>query len=345
MGRRRVGLGADHVARPRLERHRRVVARVAAEVEHGARRRRPDRTRHELALGRALRLLVRVVRGVGGPVRAQGGGPEPPGPSPEPGEQAAQGRLRQGAAGGGGPGVDAAAPSRGLEPGRKDDVEERLRPELVAKAQEPHELGRREALDPAPIRRVVRHAEPRREQQRAQELVAELAVAVPVGARDVALDRQHVDEDRLGAAELDVVGGGVGEAEAVLQQREVQVELQQGGRAQRRERPLVGIGHERDALVLQEERGALDPERGRIVRRDPRADQLAAAHQPREDRRAEELALDLGGRGRDPAEDPVARGEDVAPAIPVRARHPLRRRGLAVHGAPWYAPRGARPTA
>ena len=180
-------------------------------------------------------------------------------------QQAAQGRLRQRAAGGGGPGVDAAATRRGLEPGRKDDVEERQRPELVAQAQERHELGRREALDPPAIRRVVRHAEPRREQQRAQELVAELAVAVPVGAGDVAFDRQHVDEDRLGAAELDVVGGGVGEAEAVLQQREVQVQLQQGGRPQRRERPLVGIGDERDALVLQEERGALDPERGRVV--------------------------------------------------------------------------------
>ena len=187
-----------------------------------------------------------------------GGGAQAGDPPPQAREHAAQGRLGQRAAGGDA-GRGSTRPRRAAASKRagRTTLRSDLQRELVAQAQERGELARRDPLEPAAIDRVVRHTEPGREQQRAQELVAELAVAVPVGAFRRSGRPTAVDEDRLGTAELDVVGGGVGEGEAVLQELQVQVQMQEGGGAERGEGPLVGIGDERDPRVLQQERGAL----------------------------------------------------------------------------------------
>ena len=86
--------------------------------------------------------------------------------------------------------------------------------ELAAQRQQALDLEHADALETAAIPRVVRHPGQRPQQQRVQELLAELPVAEPVLALAVAPQRQHVDEDRPRALELHVVGAGIGQRDA-----------------------------------------------------------------------------------------------------------------------------------
>ena len=112
------------------------------------------------------------------------------------------------------------------------------------------------------------------QRQRRQEVLAELAIRDPRRAVLVRLERERIDEDRPGLAELDVVGGGVLELPAVGHRVELGVERQQRGVAQLAERPLVGIADELDPLgpddgVRLGALGALD--RHGLVRDEPTA--------------------------------------------------------------------------
>ena len=90
-------------------------------------------------------------------------------------------------------------------------------------------------------------------QQGQQEGTDELGVGQPGGvARLAAFEAEHVDEDRRGAAEQDVVRRAVLEAEAVGEQRLRQIQGEQSGGMQHLGIPLVGKAGEIDALMLQD---------------------------------------------------------------------------------------------
>ena len=84
--------------------------------------------------------------------------------------------------------------------------------------------------------------------QRRQEVLAELAVGDPRRAVLERLERERVDQDGPGVAELDVVGGGVLERPAVGDRVELGVERQERRVAQLAEGPLVRIADELDRL-------------------------------------------------------------------------------------------------
>jgi hypothetical protein len=101
----------------------------------------------------------------------------------------------------------------------------------------------------------------RLQQQRVEVEHAELAQAHPGLALAQALERADVHEDRLRALELDVVGRRVLQDQVVLQRGEQQVELEQRGVLEHRERPLVGIRDERNPLVAQHAGRLVDEQR------------------------------------------------------------------------------------
>ena len=151
-----------------------------------------------------------------------------------------------------------------LEPRVQEDVREHALAEAVAErhAGRASAVGVMPSIDPrsqgwkgTPFSRL--------EQQRIEVEHAELAVADPRLALAQPLERADVDEHRPRALELHVVGRGVLEDQVVLERRQQQVELQQRGVPQHRERPLVRVRDERDALVAQDRR----PARGRAGRR------------------------------------------------------------------------------
>ncbi len=81
----------------------------------------------------------------------------------------------------------------------------------------------------------------------------ELGVGQPGGVAGLAaLKGKDVDEDGLGAAEEDVVGRGVLEAEAIGEQALRQVEREQAGGVEHLGGPLIGEARKVDAFVLQD---------------------------------------------------------------------------------------------
>jgi hypothetical protein len=112
---------------------------------------------------------------------------------------------------------------------------------------------------------VVRHAAIGLEHQRIQEQHAELAVAGPWLVLPQPLERADVDEHRARPAELHVVGRGVLEREVVREREAAERELEQRRVLEHRERPLVGIGDPRDALVLERAGGGAGGQLGQAV--------------------------------------------------------------------------------
>ena len=88
----------------------------------------------------------------------------------------------------------------------------------------------------------------RHERQGRQEMLAELAVGDPRRSVLVGLERERVDQDRPGVAELDVVGRGVLERPAGGQRLELDVQGQQRRVLELAERPLEGIRDELDLV-------------------------------------------------------------------------------------------------
>ena len=85
------------------------------------------------------------------------------------------------------------------------------------------------------IPRVVGNAELRAQQQRIQELLAELPMAEPELPVDVATERQSVDEHRPHTSNWMLYAVASDKRHVVLERLEIQVELQQRGRLQCRE--------------------------------------------------------------------------------------------------------------
>jgi hypothetical protein len=65
----------------------------------------------------------------------------------------------------------------------------------------------------------------------------------------ISAQRQHVDKDRLNPIELDVVGARIRERATSFEYLDLDIEVQERGGLQERERPLVGIGYEGQARV------------------------------------------------------------------------------------------------
>ena len=88
--------------------------------------------------------------------------------------------------------------------------------------------------------------------QRVEDEHAELPVAGPGLALAEPLEGADVDEHRLGAAPLDVVGRRVLEHEPLVERAEEEVELEQRRVLEHPERPLVRVRDDRDALVPED---------------------------------------------------------------------------------------------
>ena len=150
-----------------------------------------------------------------------------------------------------------------LQPRVHDHVGEHALAEAVAGGREHRaRVARRDPVQRAAQQRVVRQVLVGLQHQRIEEEHAELPVARPRLVRAQALERADVDEHRRRAPPLHVVGGGVLERQVRPQRAPVEVELQQRGVLEHRERPLVRVGEEGHPLVAQRARGV----RGQQVR-------------------------------------------------------------------------------
>ena len=169
---------------------------------------------------------------------------------------------------------------------------------------------RRDPIERAAQRGVVRQVLVGLQHQRIEEQHAELPVAGPRLVGPEALERADVDEHRPRAAPLDVVGRCVLERKVRPQRAPVELELEQRGVLEHRERPLVGIGDERHALVPQHARGCAREQVGMAVeRRRLRRHDAALVHQLPPQRRGDDRLPVLQSRAAQDAEDAVRRGE------------------------------------
>jgi hypothetical protein len=146
----------------------------------------------------------------------------------------------------------------------QDHVREDALAEAVAEVHQGTDLGRPDAVDRSAQPRLEGNVLHRLQQQRIQVEHAELPVAHPRLALAEPLEGAHVHERRARALELDVVGRRVLQHHVVLERREQEVELQQRGVLQHRERPLVRVRDERDPLVPEDRGGLVDEEAGRV---------------------------------------------------------------------------------
>src|SRR5207248_3159833 len=205
----------------------------------------------------------------------------------------------------------------------QEDVRERTAAEAVPGREEVPALLWRDPVDSAAQPWLEGHVLPGLEEERVEAEHAELPVARPRLALAQPLERADVDEDRPGAAELDVVGRRVLEDQAGADRATHELELEEGSVAQHPERPLVRVGDDRDDVVLEHGRD-LAVEGARHLAdavRLARADELAFALQLREERRGGERPPVLEPvRAQDPEDAPVS-GED--PAVRVAERSGL----------------------
>ena len=143
-------------------------------------------------------------------------------------------------------GLDAPVGEAGLGPGVRMD----MRPEAEIPARPAGQQPRGE-VERNPVDEIAQHQpQPdvavRHQRERREEVLAELAIGDPGRTLLCALEREGVDEDRPAAPELDVVGGGVAEREALLERERLCVERQEGRIPEHAERPLIGIRDEVD---------------------------------------------------------------------------------------------------
>ena len=160
---------------------------------------------------------------------------------------------------------------RSVQPDRSKNLEPDAPGQFVPGTEHPHEVFGRNPFDRAPIPGIEWNFQQGGEQQRIEELFGELTLAEPEISFAVRHQRQRVDEDRPGSEELNVVGGGIRQRKAMLQRKQVQIEMKKRRSLQQLKRPLVGIGNEADRLVLQNMRRNRSQRRlgGRIGRHQP----------------------------------------------------------------------------
>ncbi|MFN8619457.1 MAG: hypothetical protein U0869_01760 [Chloroflexota bacterium] len=154
-----------------------------------------------------------------------------------------------------------------------------------------------------------------------EEVLAELAIGDPGCALDVPLERERVDEHRLRAAELDVVGGRVAQGQPRVKRLELDVERQERRVLELPEAPLVGVADEVELLRPD------DPPRGGRVERGLEGHVLERQHRAGRHQALVQTALEvrlpvgLEGR-RDLAVDRPVAPEDEPGGITPGARVP-----------------------
>lgn len=84
-----------------------------------------------------------------------------------------------------------------------------------------------------------------------EEGLTELAISGPGFSGSPGFDRADVDEERLRAAPLDVVGGAVLGEELFFEREEEEFEVEECGLPEHAPSPLIGIGDEGDAFVFE----------------------------------------------------------------------------------------------
>ena len=217
-----------------------------------------------------------------------------------------------------------------------DDVREGAAPEAVARREEAPALVRRDPVEAPAQPGLERHVLPGLQQERVEEEHAELSVARPRLAPAQLLERADVDEDRLGAPELHVVRGGVLEDHSRLDRAAHERELEQRRVAEHRERPLVGVGDERDHVVLEHARDpTVDCVRnlGDVVDL-ARADEASVLLELLEEgRRRERPPVGEPLLAQEP-EDPAVAREDAAVGIAERPRLETRERACRLQVIP-----------
>ena len=130
------------------------------------------------------------------------------------------------------------------------NVHQHLRPEAGREGKRSGRLDQIETVEPPSEPLVEFDAGERGQAQRGQELLAELLVADKGCPFLVLRERENVDEYRAGIDELHVEGRGVLQRVAISQSIGEQVQGQTRRLLQALERPFVGIGDERERLVL-----------------------------------------------------------------------------------------------
>ena len=230
---------------------------------------------------------------------------------------------------------DVARPSlvAGLGGGLQVDVGQHAGAQAVASGEQGPALRRGDAVEAAPQPGMERNVPVGLEQERVEERLAELAVAGPRGARLVGGERADVDERRPRPDPLHVEGGGVLERQALVERRQREIELQQGGVPEHAERPFVRVRHDRQAGMLEDRRPLRPQAREGGAGHRPRADQAALAGEALEQVRAgEPLPVREGPFGQC-AVDAAVVLEDarvgVAEGTRLEARRAARRHGAA----------------
>ena len=222
-----------------------------------------------------------------------------------------------------------------LELRMERDVLEHASPERVPTPEERPRLRRVDALEAPAQPGLERNAPVGLEQERIEEQHAKLAVAEPRLPWARPLERADVDEHRARSAPLDVVRRRVLEREARSERLARDPQLQERGVPQHRERPLVWVRHEWQALVPERRH----PSAAGIRRADRlklgrgcgrRLDHIAGLHEPREQPALLERGPVCGALPGECADDLAVDLEDPAVGVPerpaVRRRHATRRR-------------------
>src|SRR5207248_1682230 len=150
--------------------------------------------------------------------------------------------------------VDVSVFVAALEACVEEDVRQRAAAEAVPRREQVPALLWRDPVDSSAEPWLEGHVLPGLEEERVEEEHAELPVARPRLALAQPLERADVDEDRPGAAELDVVGRRVLEDQAGADRATHELELEEGSVAQHPEGPLVRVRDDRYDVVLEDGR-------------------------------------------------------------------------------------------
>ncbi len=104
----------------------------------------------------------------------------------------------------------------------------------LAQGQQFGEIGGRNTFKVPPIPGVVRDAQRAAQEQRIEELLAELAVTQPELAFPIRADREVIDEDRRRPVKLHIIGRGVRQSEAMFEQEKLEIEVEESRVSQQR---------------------------------------------------------------------------------------------------------------
>ena len=151
-------------------------------------------------------------------------------------------------------------------------------PQLGTPRQQRRREVERDAIELVAQHPAHAHVAPGHQREGRQEVLTELLIGDPGGIGRQPLEGQVVDEHRLDAPELDVVGGRVLERPAQAERRSLDLEGQECRVLELSERPLIGIADEGHDL-RPDDRGGGVVERVREWRVLPRQE-LARGHQP-----------------------------------------------------------------